>query len=87
MDITQLWNFPLAPYAAEHWVEHAQFEDILLDIRDWVDCLFDRNKPHLDNWIWLYNGRHGNRYHLRIAHDGSTKSHFITPRYLVSVIL
>jgi ankyrin repeat protein len=64
MNITRLWNFPLAGYAAEHWVEHAQFEDVSSDIRDWVDCLFDRNKPHLDNWIWLYDGCHGSRYHL-----------------------
>jgi len=25
------------------------------DIRDGLDCLFDKNKPHLAVWIWLYD--------------------------------
>jgi ankyrin repeat protein len=51
----KIQNFPLAEYAAEHWVDHTRFEDISSDIQDSVDCLFDRNKPHLAAWIWLYD--------------------------------
>jgi len=46
-------NFPLASYAAKHWVDHAQFENVSSDIRDEMDRLFDRNKPHLDAWVSL----------------------------------
>jgi hypothetical protein len=45
-DETKVQDFPLAWYAAEHWVDHARFEEISLDIRDGMDQLFDRNKPH-----------------------------------------
>jgi len=55
IDETKIQDFPLAQYAAEHWVKHAQFEDVLSDIRDGVDCLFDKNKPHFAAWTWLYD--------------------------------
>jgi ankyrin repeat protein len=55
IDETNMQNFPLAEYAAEHWVDHTRFEDISSDIQDGVDCLFDRKKPHLAAWIWLYD--------------------------------
>ena len=55
MDRSKIPGFPLALYAAEHWVDHAQFEDVSSDIRDGMDRLFDRHKPHLSVWIWLYD--------------------------------
>jgi len=55
IDEIKIQNFPLAQYAAENWVKHAQFEDVYLDIRDGVDYLFDKNKPHFVVWTWLYN--------------------------------
>ena len=48
-------NFPLALYAAQYWVDHAQFEDVSSDIQLGMKCLFDRNKPHFAPWLWLYN--------------------------------
>ena len=48
-------NFPLASYAAQYWVDHAQFEGISSDIQDGIGCLFDRNKPHLAAWLRLFN--------------------------------
>ena len=51
-------NFPLARYAAQHWVEHARFENVLSDIQEEMDCLFDKNKPHFATWIWLYDIEH-----------------------------
>ena len=50
---TKIRDFPLARYAAAHWVDHALFEDVSSDIRDGLDCLFDRNRPHLAAWLWL----------------------------------
>lgn len=54
-DETDIQNFPLAQYAAENWLDHALFGDVSSDIRDGLDFLFDRNKPHLAAWIWLYD--------------------------------
>jgi hypothetical protein len=45
----------LVSYVAEHWVEHAQFKDVSSDLRDEMGHLFDKNKPHLATWIWLYD--------------------------------
>jgi hypothetical protein len=59
LDYTTVWtdfqNSPLALYAAEHWVDHARFEDISLDIRDGMDRLFDRDKPHFAAWVCVYD--------------------------------
>jgi ankyrin repeat protein len=52
---TKIQNFPLAWYAAEHWLDHARFEDVSSDVRDAMDCLFDKNKPHFAAWLWLYD--------------------------------
>ena len=38
-------NFPLAEYAAEHWVDHAQFGDVSLRVRGGMEELFDPMKP------------------------------------------
>jgi len=54
IDETKIKNFPLAHYAAENWVDHARFEDVSSDIRDGMDRLFDKDKPHLDAWIWVH---------------------------------
>jgi len=55
IDRVKIKNFPLALYAAQHWVDHAHFEDVSSDIRDGMDRLFDKDKPHLAAWLWLYN--------------------------------
>jgi hypothetical protein len=43
---------PLAGYAAEHWVRHAQFEDVASCIKG-MECLFDSDKPHFAAWCQL----------------------------------
>jgi len=55
IDETKIKNFPLAPYAAEHWVDHAQFEGVSSSIQDAMDGLFDKDKPHFAAWVWLYD--------------------------------
>jgi len=55
VDEGKIHNLPLAFYAAEHWVDHARFEDVSSQIGDGMDRLFDRNKPHFAAWVWLCN--------------------------------
>ena len=46
---------PLVKYAAEHWVDHAQFEKVSSHVRDGTDDLFDSSKPHFAAWLQVHN--------------------------------
>ena len=46
-------KFPLAAYAAQHWVDHAEYGDVLSRIRDELDYFLDHDKPHLAAWLWV----------------------------------
>ena len=46
---------PLAGYAAEHWVEHAQFDDVVSCVKDGMETLFDPDKPHFEAWVGIYD--------------------------------
>ena len=46
---------PLAKYAAQHWVTHAQFEDVASHVIDGMELLFDPDKSHFAAWIDLYD--------------------------------
>ncbi|KAF8265678.1 ankyrin repeat-containing domain protein [Lactarius quietus] len=48
-------EFPLVEYAAEHWVEHAQFENVSSRIEDGMDDLFDSSKPHFALWLRVHD--------------------------------
>jgi len=50
-----LKNFPLSKYAAEHWVDHAWFENVLSNVQDATKRLFDPSKSHLSVWVWIYD--------------------------------
>ena len=50
-----LAEFPLAEYAARHWFEHARFEGVSQDAVEGMKQLFDRTKPHLFIWLWIYD--------------------------------
>ena len=58
-----LKNFPLAEYAAEHWVGHARFENVSSYVEDGMKCLFDPSKGHLSLWTWIYDPRNSHREH------------------------
>jgi Ankyrin repeats (3 copies)/Ankyrin repeat len=45
---------PLAPYAARHWVSHAQFGHVSSRIKG-IEYLFDKDKPHFGSWLRLYD--------------------------------
>ncbi|KAH9024225.1 hypothetical protein EDB85DRAFT_1894446 [Lactarius pseudohatsudake] len=46
---------PLARYAAEHWVTHAQAGNVVSRIRDGMEYLFDPDRPYFSAWLKLYN--------------------------------
>jgi ankyrin repeat protein len=48
-------KFPLARYAAEHWVDHAQFENVSSHIRDGMEHLFDPDKPYFATWLQVFD--------------------------------
>ena len=48
-----LENFPLAEYAAKHWMDHAQFENVSSNVQDGMESLFDPSKNHFSIWVWL----------------------------------
>jgi hypothetical protein len=46
---------PLARYAAEHWVAHAQFERVSSYLRASMESLFDLDKPYFATWLESYD--------------------------------
>ena len=48
-------RLPLAQYAVERWVTHAQFEDVSSHIREGMQILFDRDKPYFSAWVRIYD--------------------------------
>ncbi|KAF8263992.1 hypothetical protein EI94DRAFT_1832014 [Lactarius quietus] len=48
------WS-PLVEYAAEHWVDHAQFDDVSSRVRDGMNDLFDSSKPHFAGWLQVHD--------------------------------
>ena len=55
IDKDTIAQFPLAPYAARYWIEHAQFENVSSHTKEVMKRLFDPTKPHFAAWIWVYN--------------------------------
>ena len=45
---------PLAGYAAEYWVRHAQFEDVASRIKG-IEYLFDLDKPYFAAWCQFHD--------------------------------
>ena len=48
-----LAKWPLAKYAAGHWVNHARFEGVWRNVEDGMKQLFDPRKPHLARCLRL----------------------------------
>ena len=47
-------NAPLARYAAKYWVHHAQFEDVVSQIKG-MEYLFDLDQPYFSAWLLLHD--------------------------------
>jgi ankyrin repeat protein len=48
-------GLPLTNYAAQHWVDHAQFEDVASHVKVGMETLFDPDKPHFAAWIGIHD--------------------------------
>jgi ankyrin repeat protein len=46
---------PLVNYAAQHWVDHAQFEKVSSRVQDGMDDLFDSSKPYFAAWVQVHD--------------------------------
>jgi ankyrin repeat protein len=46
---------PLLKYAAQHWVDHAQFEKVSSCVQDGMDDLFDSSQPHFAAWLQVHD--------------------------------
>jgi hypothetical protein len=55
IDRDSIKSFPLARYAAHHWVTHARVENVSSRVKEGMECLFDADKPHFETWLWIYN--------------------------------
>jgi ankyrin repeat protein len=75
-----LEDFILAEYAAEHWADHAQFENVSLKVQDGMKRLFDTSKSHLSvcQWVWIYGseGRWRSERSERPAGARATPLHY-----------
>ena len=49
---------PLARYAAEHWVAHAQVDGVASRVRDGMEDLFDPDKPYFEAWVRSHDVDH-----------------------------
>ena len=47
--------YPLVNYAAQHWMDHAQFEKVSSRVCDGMDDLFDSSKPHFAAWLQVHD--------------------------------
>ena len=56
MDKKTIEGYPLAEYAGEFFVNHAEAGDVLSQDNDGVDHLLDPDRPHFKPWFWLQFG-------------------------------
>jgi len=55
VDKKRLETFPLAFYAAQHWVDHAKFFDVISQVEGAMEDLFNPKKSHFQSWLWVHN--------------------------------
>ena len=49
-----LKKYPLARYAAQHWLDHIKFPNVSPRAELAMTRLFDRDRPHFAAWVWIY---------------------------------
>jgi ankyrin repeat protein len=54
-DRDSIHDFPLANYAVQNWVFHAQFDGVASKIQGAMDYLFDAEGPYFAAWVWLHD--------------------------------
>ena len=79
---TGLEKYPLAGYAAEHWIGHSQFEEVSGNIQDRMKRLFDPRNRYLSIWLWIYDPLHR---HLRYPRPEYTSQDSATPLHYAAL--
>jgi ankyrin repeat protein len=80
----RLKDFPLAEYAAEHWVGHARFENVSSKVQDGMKRLFDPGRSHLSAWVWMYDPELELPYNRSIRSDRPAEAR-ATPLHYAAV--
>jgi ankyrin repeat protein len=63
---------PLVEYAAQHWVDHAQFGNVSSRVRDGMNDLFDSTQPHFAAWVKMHDiDSEWSLFSPQSQHDGS----------------
>ena len=82
-------KFPLARYAAEHWVDHARFENVSSHVREEMEDLFDPDKPYFAAWLRVHDidiqPRDNSSLLFYIVDYTRDKSKFATPLYCAAL--
>ena len=55
VDVKRVETLPLVSYAAEHWVEHAKYEDVGLRVQGSMEEFFNPTKPHVAAWVLIHD--------------------------------
>ena len=69
-----LEKIPLAEYAAEHWMGHAQFENVSLKVLDGMKRLFDPSESQLSAWVWVHDPEDSRRRFRRFERPGKARA-------------
>ena len=75
-------DFPLAEYAAKHWVDHARFEKVSPMVQDGMKRLFDPSECHLSVWVWIHDPESPRRRPRRSERPGKARA---TPLHYAAV--
>jgi ankyrin repeat protein len=68
---------PLVKYAAQYWVDHAQFEKVSSRVRDGMDDLFDSSKPHFAAWLQVHDtDADWTHFSMNQEHDGGSPLYY-----------
>jgi ankyrin repeat protein len=76
MDDKSVKGLPLVQYAAEHWVTHAQFEDVASRVKDGMVSLLDPDKPHFAAWVEICNIDQPSQTYREISSEIPTPLYF-----------
>ena len=81
-------GFPLAQYAAKHWVDHTRFENASSHIREEIEHLFDPDKPHFASWLQVHDIDANPPYPVFLFYFGNPsvgRSNSATPLYYAAL--
>ena len=76
---TGVEKYPLAEYAAEHWIGHSKFEEVSVNIQDGMKRLFDPKNRYFSIWLWIYDAQYGKLRSDRSEYppqNGATPLHY-----------